>query len=572
MSRARRGVGNQLRYRLVLGLLLGALALLALRSIYLQVISADYLKSQGNARYSRVIKDNSHRGMILDRNGAPLAVSTPVDSVWAHPATLVDERRHWPALARLLDIAPTDLARMVDRYGAREFMYVKRHVTPEVADRVMALKVPGVALLREYRRYYPAGAVTGQVLGFTNVDDQGQEGVELAYDQWLRAIPGTKRVLRDLYGNAVEVAESIRLPTPGKDLVVSLDRRIQYLAYRELKSAVAAHGARAGTAVVLDVHTGEVLAMVNEPDFNPNNRALLHSRAFRNRAVTDLFEPGSTLKPFTVATALESGKFQPTTPIDTTPGTFQLGGRTIRDTHNYGTISVARVIEKSSNVGATKIALALNKQALWDMLRRAGFGQTSGSQLPGEAGGLLHPPSNWVPVDQASISYGYGISVTPLQLARAYAALASGHLPSITLRRRDLPFEGMQVFAPTLAQSLRQMLELAVGEHGTGGAARVADYRVAGKTGTVRKLTANGYSESEYISWFAGFAPVNEPRLAMVVAIDTPTRGAYFGGEVAAPVFGHVMSGALRLLDIPPDAPRRAPVTRLVSAKPDKEI
>jgi len=572
MSRVRRGVGSRIRYWFVLGLLLGALVLLAVRSVYLQVISADYLKSQGNARYSRVIKDNSHRGMILDRNGAPLAVSTPVDSVWAHPATLLEERRHWSALARLLDVAPADLARMIDRNAGREFMYLRRHVTPEVAARVTVLKVPGIALLREYRRYYPAGAVTGHVLGFTNVDDQGQEGIELAYDQWLRAIPGTKRVLRDLHGNAVEVAESIRLPTPGKDLIVSIDRRIQYLAYRELKNAVALHGARAGSAVVLDVHTGEVLAMVNEPDFNPNNRAQLHSRAFRNRVVTDLFEPGSTLKPFTVAAALESGKFSPTTLIDTAPGTLQLGGRTIRDVHNYGTISVARVIEKSSNIGATKIALALNKQALWDMLRRAGFGQPTGSQLPGEAGGLLHPPSSWVPVDQASISYGYGISVTPLQLARAYAAIASGELPPITLRRRDMPSSSVPVLAPAVAQPLRQMLELAVGEQGTGGAARVADYRIAGKTGTVRKLTANGYSDSEYISWFAGFAPVYEPRLAMVVAIDTPTRGAYFGGEVAAPVFGQVMSGALRLLDIPPDAPRRPPVTRLVSAKPDKEI
>lgn len=571
MTRARRKGTNGIRYWLVLGLLLGALTLLAVRSVYLQVISADYLKNQGNARHSRVIKDNSHRGMILDRNGAPLAVSTPVDSVWAHPATLLEEHRYWPALTRALDLAPGELARMVQRNADREFMYVKRHVTPDIAARVTGLKISGVALLREYRRYYPAGAVTGHVLGFTNVDDQGQEGLELAYDSWLRAVPGTKRVLRDLYGNAVEVVESIRLPTAGKDLIVSLDRRIQYLAYRELKNAVTRHGARAGAAIVLDVHTGEVLAMANEPDFNPNNRAQLQGSAFRNRAVTDMFEPGSTLKPFTVAAALESGKFFPTTPIDTAPGTIQIGGKTIRDLHNYGTLSVARIIEKSSNVGASKIALALNKQVLWDMLRRVGFGQPTGSQLPGEALGLLHPASRWVPVEQASISYGYGISVTPLQLARAYAALASGELAPVTLVRRDSTAT-TRAFSVPVSQSLKQMLELAVGEQGTGVAARVPDYRVAGKTGTVRKLTASGYSESEHIAWFAGFAPVTAPRLAMVVVIDTPARGVYLGGEVAAPVFGHVMSGALRLLDIPPDAPRRPPVTRLVSAKPEKEL
>jgi len=566
VNAARRPRTRNVRYAVVLAFLLGGLVLLTARSLYLQVVTSDYLQRQGNARHSRVIKDNSHRGMILDRTGSPLAVSVPVDSVWAHPATLLDERRQWPALARLLDMSPSELARLVERNAEREFMYLKRHVPPPVAERVTALKLSGVSLLREYRRYYPAGSVAGHVLGFTNVDDHGLEGIELAYDNWLRAVPGTKRVLRDLHGNTVEIAESIRLPVPGRDLVVSLDRRIQYLAYRELKAAVATHGAVAGSAVVLDVRTGEVLAMVNEPDFNPNNRAQLQSHVFRNRAVTDLFEPGSTLKPFTVATALDSGKFKPTTLIETGPGTMQLGGRTIRDIHNYGTISVARVLEKSSNVGAAKIALALDKQSLWDTLRRLGFGQPTGSQLPGEASGMLHPVSSLGTRDLASLAYGYGISATPLQVARAYAALANGgELLPVTLLKRDEPPSATQALTTAVARPLAHMLEAAVSEQGTGTAARVADYRVAGKTGTVRKLVAGGYSETDYLSWFAGFAPLNDPRLAMVVVIDTPRRGGYFGGEVAAPVFGRVMAGALRLLDVAPDAPR-TPTTRMVAA------
>ena len=561
-----------MRARLVLAFLLGGLGLLAVRAVYLQVISADYLKSQGQQRHSRIVKDNSHRGMILDRNGVPLAISTPIDSVSAHPAAVLEDRKHLGLLARLVEMTPQELARLLERNQGREFVYLKRHVTPDLAERVMALKVPGVSLVREYRRYYPAGPVAGHILGFTNVDDQGQEGIELAYDAWLRAVPGQKRVLKDLRGNAVEFVESVRLPVPGKDLTTSIDRRIQYLAYRELKAAVEANGARAGSAVVLDAHTGEVLALVNEPDFNPNNRAGLRSDSFRNRAVTDLYEPGSTLKPFTIAAALESGKFSPDSIIDTAPGLFQVGNKTIRDVHNYGAISVARVIEKSSNVGASKIALAMRRDALWDMLRRVGFAAPSGSRLPGEVNGLLNPASSWVPIEHATVSYGYGISVTTLQLARAYAVLANGgELVPVTLRRQDAAPEGARVLSAKVAQSVRQMLELAVGAEGTGGAARVPDYRVGGKTGTVHKLTPSGYSSDDYVAWFAGFAPAQNPRLVMVVAVDGPRRGRYFGGDVAAPVFGQVISGALRLLDVPPDAPR-VPVTRVVTAKQGKDL
>ncbi len=557
------------RNLIVQSFFLCGLVLLAVRAAYLQVFNSDFLQNQGNARHSRLVKDNSHRGMILDRNGAPLAVSTPVDSVWANPDMLAQERKNWPRLAALLGMSPRDIAQLISKHNEREFMFLKRHVSPDVAEKVMALKIPSVALTREYRRYYPLGPVAGHILGFTNIDDQGQEGVELASNSTLRAIPGAKRLLRDLQGNAVELTESVVLPKPGKDLVLSIDRRIQYLAYRELKAAVTEHSAKSGSAMVIDAHTGEVLALVNEPDFNPNNRAGLRSGMFRNRAVTDLFEPGSTLKPFTVACALESGKFAPGTVIDTTPGTIRIGDRTIHDVHNYGVLTVAGVIEKSSNVGASKIALALNKNTMWEMLRHVGFGQPTGVQLPGEVPGLLNPPASWVPVEQASISFGYGISVTPLQLARAYLVLANdGEALPLTLEHLSSPPQGERVMSVTTARRIQSMLELAVSSAGTGRAAQVADYRVAGKTGTVRKLTASGYSEDKYVAWFAGFAPATAPRLVMVVTVDEPTRGGYLGGEIAAPVFGRVMTGALRVLDIAPDAPRQSP--RLMTVKSEQ--
>jgi cell division protein FtsI (penicillin-binding protein 3) len=560
---------HPVRNAIVLLGFLGGLVMLAARAVYLQVFNSDFLQSQGNARHSRLVKDNSHRGMILDRNGQPLAISTPVDSVWANPSTLAEERGKWPRLAALLGVSTRDIGQLLRKHDDSEFMYLKRHVPPPLAERVMALKVPGVALMREYRRYYPLGPVAGHVIGFTNVDDQGQEGVELSYNSWLRAVPGAKRLLRDLQGNAVEVAESVVLPQPGKDLTLSIDGRIQYLAYRELKAAVLEHHAHAGSAIVLDARTGEVLALVNEPDFNPNNRARLNSRMFRDRAVTDLFEPGSTLKPFTIACALESGKFSPGTVIDTTPGRIRIGDRTISDVHDYGVLTVAGVIEKSSNVGASKIALALDKNRMWRMLRNVGFGEPTGVQLPGEVAGLLNPPSGWVPVDQASISFGYGISVTPVQLAHAYLALANDgvELP-LTLQRLETPPRGERVMSPTTARRIQSMLELAVSDAGTGAAAQVADYRVAGKTGTVRKLTDNGYSEEKYVAWFAGFAPATSPRLVMVVTVDEPMRGGYYGGVTAAPVFGRVMTGALRLLDVPPDAPRKQP--RLITVKSEQ--
>ena len=545
------------RVWLVLAMLALGFAALAARAVYLQVFAADYLQEQGNARHLRVAADSTHRGMILDRNGEPLAISTPVDSVWANPIELVAQRAHWAALARVLEIDPRELAAQLQRHAGREFMYLKRHVAPDVAQRAMALAIPGVALQREYRRYYPSGAVAGHIVGFTNVDDAGQEGVELAYDNWLRARPGKKRVLKDRFGNVVETVESVSLPVAGKDLTLSIDRRIQYLAYRELKAAVEASKAESATAIVLDAQTGEILALVNEPSFNPNNRGRLRSDVFRNRAVTDAFEPGSTLKPFTIAAALESGKFSPSTPVDTSPGFFKVGSNTVRDTHDYGRLTVAGVLEKSSNVGTSKIISAIDKNAFWNLLRGAGFGFATGSGLPGEVVGLLHPPARWGAIEYATMSFGYGISVTPLQLARAYTALANdGVLKPLTLLAQNgEPAEGVRIMSEKTAREVRAMLELATGDDGTGKAARVAHYRIAGKTGTVHKLNQGSYSPNEYRAFFAGIAPASNPRLVMFVMIDEPGRGGHFGGEIAAPVFSKVMAGAMRLLNIAPDAP-----------------
>ena len=534
------------------------LAMLALfaRAAYLQIWHSDYLQRQGNARYLRVVSDAPYRGMIRDRNGEPLAISTPVESVWAQPDALADARSQWPMLARKLGTSQAELAKLVQRHQGREFMYLKRQVSPEFASGIIALNIPGVSTKREYRRYYPAGEAAGHILGFTNVDDVGQEGVELAYNDWLSGKAGRTRVLKDRLGNIVESVESISLPEPGRDLVLSIDRRIQYLAYRELQQAVEQHRAKSGTAVVMDVRTGEVLAMVNQPGFNPNNRKHLRSKYFRNRAVTDLFEPGSTLKPFTIAAALESGRFSPRSLIDTSPGAVLVGSKKIHDEHNFGWLSLTRVIEKSSNVGAAKVALQLGRQRIWDMLTRVGFGSGTESGLPGEVSGLINPPEQWAKVDHATISFGYGISVTTLQLARAYAVIANGgYMVQPTLLRTDESKPGQRVLSDELVHQLRYMLERAAGAHGTGHAADIAHYRVAGKTGTVHKLIDGQYADDRYMGLFAGMVPASNPRLVMVVTINDPHRGGYFGGQIAAPVFRKVMSGALRLLNIPPDQP-----------------
>jgi len=538
----------------LLGVMLVSVGLLVWRAVDLQVLHNDFLLEQGDARSLRVVSIPAHRGMITDRNNEPLAISTPVDSIWADPQALMDASAQLPRLAKLLDVKVRWIKDRLRENANREFVYLKRAVPPALADQVMALNISGVAKQREYRRYYPAGEVAGHVLGFTNVDDVGQEGAELTFEKLLRGTPGSMRVIKDRLGRIVETVERISEPVPGHDLKLSIDRRIQYLAYRELKAAVQENHAASGSAVVLDVKTGEVLAMVNQPTYNPNNRDSLRSSHYRNRAVTDVFEPGSTVKPFTVAMALESGKYRPETLIDTKPGTLRLGPNTIHDTHNYGLINVSTVIAKSSNVGASKIALSLPADRLWTMFHRVGFGSLSGADFPGETAGTLPDYHRWYPIDHATFSFGYGLSVSTLQLARAYAVLAGGGvLKPVSFVPVDHAPQGERVMSAKTARQVIAMMDGVVSDEGTGERARVPGYHVAGKTGTVRKSIPGGYAEDKYIALFAGMIPATRPSLVMVVMINDPRSDQFYGGSVAAPVFSRVMGEAMRLLDIAPD-------------------
>ena len=546
----------------------GAATLLA-RGVYLQVIDQDFLEKQGDARILRVAKLSANRGMILDRNGEALAVSTPVDTVWADPRKLAQVPQDFPRLAKALDRDVQWLARRVTSSLDREFVYLVRHMRPQDAAKVKALGIPGVDTLREYRRYYPAGEVTGHLLGFTNVDDVGQEGLELAFDQWLGGEPGAMRVMRDSLGRTIEDIERIKAPRPGQDLRTSIDLRVQYLAYRELKAAVQANHARSGSVVVLDVATGEVLAMVNQPAFNPNDREQYSASRYRNRATNDFFEPGSSIKPFVVAAGMETGRFHSDTLIDTSPGTLRVGIKTVKDKHNLGTIDVTTVLAKSSNVGVVKIALSLEPEQMWRAFDLFGFGRVSGSGFPGESAGILTSHGHWRSIGQATMSYGYGLSVTPLQLAQSYAVLGAGGIRRpISLRRVESPPAGERVFDESVMQELVHMMESVVSEAGTARRASVMGYRVAGKTGTAWKASeTGGYSTNKYMAVFGGVVPASKPRLAAVVVIDEPTGGAYYGGQVAAPVFSAVMSGALRLLAVAPDDLQSVPATTLVQAK-----
>jgi cell division protein FtsI (penicillin-binding protein 3) len=547
-------------------LALGAVALLA-RAVYLQYIDNDFIVKQGDARILRDVKLSANRGMVLDRNGEPLAVSTPVDTVWADPRKLSQHPQDYARLAKALDRDKDWLARRVTSNLDREFVYLVRHMNPQDAARVKALGIPGVDTLREYRRYYPAGEVTGHLLGFTNVDDVGQEGVELAFDQWLGGEPGIKRVMRDREGRTIEDIERIKAPRPGQDLRTSIDLRLQYLAYRELKAAVQQNNARGGSVVVIDVETGEILAMVNQPMFNPNDRDNYSASRYRNRATNDFFEPGSSIKPFVVAAGMETGRFHADTLIDTGPGMMKVGIKTVRDKHNLGTIDVTTVLCKSSNVGVVKIALTMKPQETWATLRDLGFGSVTGSGFPGESAGILPNFEHWRPITHATVSYGYGLSVTPLQLAQAYATLGSGGIRRpVSLRRVDTPPEGERVMDANVARELVRMMECVVSDEGTARRAAVMGYRVSGKTGTAWKAAEGGYNSSKYMAVFGGVVPASNPKLAAVVVIDEPSAGRYYGGEVAAPVFAGVMTGALRLLAVPPDDLQRIPPTTLVQA------
>ncbi len=538
----------------ILGVFMCGMLALTSRAAYLQLLNNEVLKEHGDARSVRVVEIPSHRGVITDRNGEQLAMSTPVESIWANPRKVFEDVEKLPALAKALGTTVKDLHQTLRDRISRDFIYLKRHATPDVVETVSSLEVSGVATQREYKRYYPAAEVASHIIGFTNIDDQGQEGLELAYDKWLSGEPGLKRVLKDRLNRVIENIESIKASQPGKDLQLSIDRRVQYLAYRELAAAVKYHRARGGSLVMLDVKTGEVMAMVGQPSYNPNNRKGLKSHYYRNRAVTDVFEPGSTMKPFTIAVGLDSGNFKPLTPINTTPGYLKVGDHTIRDMRNYGQIDVTTVITKSSNVGASKIALSLEPEDYWQALSLFGFGQPTGSGFPGESNGSLNPYNTWSDVEMATLSFGYGLSVTPLQLAQAYSVLASGGvmLPVSFLKVTE-PASGKRVLSERVARQVRKMLETVVSSEGTGKRASITGYRVIGKTGTVHKSVRGGYSDDRYLSLFAGIAPASNPRFAMVILIDEPRGDHYYGGVVAAPVFSRVMEGTFRILNIPPD-------------------
>ncbi|MDX1443167.1 MAG: penicillin-binding transpeptidase domain-containing protein [Gammaproteobacteria bacterium] len=556
------------RSSLVTVVFLASAAVMLVRAVDLQVLRNDFLQDQGQARHLRVVEMPAHRGMVTDRNGEPLAVSTPVSAVWVNPQALEVTPDQFVELANILDEDPVELRDMIGARLDREFVYLQRQVPPDLAGRVEALGIPGVHLQREYKRFYPAGEVTAHLLGFTDIDDRGQEGLELAFDEWLRGEAGAKRVLRDRIGRTIQQVAQLKPARPGQQLATSIDLRLQYIAYRELKAAIQANDAVSGSIVVLDVETGEVLALANQPSYNPNNRSAANASAFRNRAVTDQFEPGSSFKPFPVAAALESGQFTPRTRVDTAPGFLKVSGYSISDTRNYGEIDVTTVLKKSVNVGASKIALALEPGQLWSSLARFGFGSVTGSGFPGEAAGLLPHWQRWREVTQATLAYGYGLSVTPLQLAQAYAVIAAdgARLP-VSFVKIDEPGFREQVVSPETARDMRRMLETVVSPDGTGTRAAVSGYRVAGKTGTARKAVSGGYAEDRHYAVFAGMAPASDPRLVTVVVINEPRAGDYYGGEIAAPVFANVMAGGLRLLNVVPDHDELREPGRLVAGR-----
>ncbi len=544
------------RANFVLALLICGAAGLVWRAVELQLKDHKFLAKQGDARFSRVAEITATRGTITDRYGEPLAVSTPVDSVWVNPKELALASDQMPRLAKALKRDKTELARRVTSNLDREFLYLVRHMQPAEAAKIRALEIPGVYLMREYRRYYPAGEVAGHIIGFTSVDDEGQEGLELAFDHWLAGEDGAKRVIQDRYGKIVQNVEEIRAMRPGRNLVLSIDLRIQYLAYRELKAAIRDQRAKSGSVIVMDVATGEVLAMVNQPAYNPNDRDQIKAKTYRNRAVTDIVEPGSSIKPFVVAAGLASGRFTDRSVIDTNPGYIKVGAKLLEDRQNLGAADLATILAKSSNVGMTKLALALEPAQMYGTLAGLGFGQVTTSGYPGESAGLLPHYSHWRPVGISSMSRGYGLSVTPLQLAHAYATVGSlGVSKPVSFLRVESAPEGARALDGNVSRMLIHLLEAVVAPEGGGKQAAIPGYTVAGKTGTAWKATAGGYATDRYLAVFGGIAPASNPRLAAVVVIDEPGAGKYYGGEVSAPVFSGVVGGALRLLAVPPDAP-----------------
>ncbi len=539
-------------------LLLAGLAVVGGRAFYLQGLNTDYLQGKGDAVANRNLTLPAHRGQVSDRHGQLLAISTPVESLWARPAELELAAGQRAQLARVLGMPEPELAKKLTRRSRGEFA-VRRPVTPEQAVKIAAMGVPGLHLRREFRRYYPAGEVAAHVVGFTNVDDIGQEGVERAYQDWLAGREGRRQILRDRHGNTIRDLAPIKTAQMGGNLALALDLKIQYLAHRELAAAIKQHKAKGGSVVVLDAKTGEILALANQPIFNPNNRRNYKPGPMRNRAVIDTFEPGSTIKPFVAAAVLERGLFHPDSVIDT-PETWRVGTKLVRDVHPHPQMTVTEIIQKSSNVGAVKMAMTLTPQQHWEVLHRAGFGELPGSGFPGETAGRLRAAATWKPVEQATMAYGYGLSVSLLQLTRAYMAFANDGevMPLSFLKREPQEISGVRVFSPSVAREVRAMMEAVTQEGGTGLRTRVPGYRVAGKTGTAHKLVDGRYAADRYLSSFVGMAPASNPRLIIGVVIDEPSDGVYYGGSVAGPVFAQVMAASLRQLGLPPDAPETA--------------
>ena len=525
---------------------------LCARVIVLNVVDNDFLQDQGDARTIRIKRINAHRGMIQDRRGKPLAISSPVVSLWAKPKELLKADASIDELAQKLEVPTHEFRAKIERNKGKGFIYLRRHLPPAVADEILALKTKGVYSEREYHRYYPGGEVTAHLVGFTDIDDRGQEGIELSFDEWLKGTPGKKKVLQNRYGDIVRDIMPVSEAQPGKNLELSVDLRIQYLAYRELKSAISYFNAKAGSVVILDVQTGEILALVNQPSFNPNNRTNLDLSAVRNRAVTDIFEPGSTVKPFTVAVALESGEYTKNSVVDTHPGFIKVGAKTIPDPVNYGELDLGGIIEKSSQVGITKLALSLDEYEIWNMFSSVGFGESTDIGVLGESSGFLPSHRRWKDIERATFAYGYGLQVTPVQLAASYLTIASGGIKRpLSLVGRS-PMDDQRVMSRAVAADLIKMLQR-VAESGTGSKASMEAYSVAGKTGTARKVGKAGYDDTRHIAFFAGMTPAESPRLVGIVMIDEPKGDQYGGGAIAAPVFSRVMAGALRLLNVTPN-------------------
>jgi cell division protein FtsI (penicillin-binding protein 3) len=540
------------RVYLVTGVFLALALAMAGRVVFLHVFEKDFLQDQGDARTIRMERINAHRGMIQDRQGKPLAVSSPVVSLWANPIELLGSGEGMEQLALLLEVPPAEFNARLSKSPGQTFVYLRRHLRPSVAEKILSYDIPGVYAEREYHRYYPAGEVAAHVVGFTNIDDKGQEGVELAYEDWLKGTPGRKKVLKNLYGNIVRDIKPISEADPGKNLELSVDLRVQYLAYRELKSAIQYFNAVSGSVVVLDVATGAILALVNQPSYNPNNRLGLDMAAVRNRALTDVFEPGSTVKPFTVAAALQSGQYTRESTIDTSPGFIKVGAKTIPDPANYGVLDLGGIIEKSSQVGISKLALSMNEYDVWEMFSAVGMGQSTDIGFPGERNGFLPNHRRWKDIERVTFAYGYGLTVTPIQLASAYLTIASGGIRRQLSLMHNANVEGTRVFDKRIAADVMRMLQR-VTSVGTGSKASMAAYSVAGKTGTVRKVGEDGYEDTRHIAVFAGITPAVNPRLVGVVMINDPKGKGYGGGAIAAPVFSRIMAAALRLLNVPPD-------------------